>query len=1239
MACFRCGSTSPAVDGHCVVCGAAQAPEAQTVADVSALTGLSPRTHDDATRIGPALPPSSADTVLRPPTRTTGPITAVKPPSSGGISGGGTTPAPTGIDGPLTVGQNFGSRYHIIRLLGIGGMGAVYQAWDRVLEVAVAVKVIRLPPLDPEAAEALERRFKRELLLARQVTHRNVVRIHDLGEIDGIKYITMPYIQGLDLATILRREGRMPVERALSITKQVAAGLAAAHDAGVVHRDLKPANIMVDAEGGALIMDFGIARSTSGAMTMTVGGAVVGTLEYMAPEQARGVAVDQRADIYSFGLIINDMLLGRRQVGAQTAVSELMERMQNAPPPVRSVDPTIPEWLDALVTKCVQPDPDARYPNLAALVADLELGEGGGRIVPSPGSSVTLPALPAAGRSKTRALTIAAALVLLLVLGGTVWALRDQLFSGRSSGTAATGPTISLAIIPFRNASGDKTLDSLGSSVSQVLGTELGQSSRVRTVPPDRLHQVLQDLHIEASATLSPQELGRIGDFTSARRVLWGQYARFGDAIRIDATLQDLDSGKAVPLNVMAANEVNLLDAITKLADAVRQDLARGSPDVLNELKATAWKPSTSSFEALRLYNEGIALTQQGTHQEALKRFEAATKQDPSFALAFSGLARANSTLGFDDEAAKFSRQAMSLSDTLPPQEKYLIAATHYGIVNDTKKAIESYENLVKASPNSAMIQFDLGGLYEQSGALDKAQERYEKVVELDAKFAEGLLALGRVKIRRGNPQGSLDHLQPALTLAIQLNHDEARANILQAIGIAYKLLNRPDEALKNYQESLAIKTRLANKRGMAASLGEIAQIQSRLGKQTEAEQSYKAALKLQREIGDKSGTSISLINLAVLYNETLGRPNDALPLLQEALQIRRDLGNQNGQAIVLNNIGNVYLAKGDYSEAQTYFERALDIREKTNVPGELADTLHNLAETLSKRGRYDEALQRYVRALELRRTAGDKRGAAIESYSIGTIFDYQASYGRAIKAKEEALQTARELKLRDMWLGEILGGYGYSLSLSGRLDEGGKSLDEAMTVARELNNPLVIAQTSRFQADRLYLLGDIAGAKTQADQAAQAAAAASDRSMDLLAQTRVAMVAAALQPTRALAQKFASLSQTAETLGLKSLSIECSLFRAETLLKIKDATSARQEADRALARAEPLGFRLLLAKAHYLRAEALRANRDPEAKKEYGQTLRLLDEVGREDGNQNILKRADLSAIHASCERESKGL
>ena len=275
----------------------------------------------------------------------------------------------------------------------------------------------------------------------------------------------------------------------------------------------------------------------------------------------------------------------------------------------------------------------------------------------------------------------------------------------------------------------------------------------------------------------------------------------------------------------------------------MRQNLARGSPDLLAELKSTSWKPSTNSFEALRFYNEGVRLTQQGTHQAALKSFQAATNADPNFALAFSGLAQAYSTLGYDDEAAQASRRAMGLSDALPPQEKHRIAANHYRIANDTEKAIEAYEHLVKASPGDAMIHVrSRRALRAERRARRGAPSILRRVVELDPKFVGGLLALGRVEIKRGNPQASLEHLDNALSLATQLDNDEARANIQQAIGIAYMRLNRPNEALTRYQESLAIKQRLGNKRGMAASYVQIGEVQKTLGNPAEAEKSYRAA-------------------------------------------------------------------------------------------------------------------------------------------------------------------------------------------------------------------------------------------------------------------------------------------------------------------------------------------------------------------------------------------------------------
>jgi serine/threonine-protein kinase len=281
----------------------------------------------------------------------------------GALTGAPETPRPSSgaAANPFNVlaaGQTFSNRYHIIRLLGAGGMGAVYQAWDAELGISVALKVIR-PDVsaDSTTAIALERRFKRELLLARQVSHKHVVRIHDLGDVDGVKYITMAYLQGADLASLLRQAGRLPVARTLHYARQIAEGLGAAHEVGVVHRDLKPANIMIDQDDHAVIMDFGIAES--GASTGS--GGIVGTLDYMAPEQAQAKATDHRADLYSFGMIVREMLVGKRVMAEGSSVADLLQRISEPLPSVRTVDDSIPEPVDEFVAKCLEPDAAKRH--------------------------------------------------------------------------------------------------------------------------------------------------------------------------------------------------------------------------------------------------------------------------------------------------------------------------------------------------------------------------------------------------------------------------------------------------------------------------------------------------------------------------------------------------------------------------------------------------------------------------------------------------------------------------------------------------------------------------------------------------------------------------------------------------------------------------------------------------------------------------------------------------------------
>jgi len=1128
--------------------------------------------------------------------------------------------------GEELVGMLLAERYEILKLLGQGGMGAVYKARDTELGRIVALKLIRA---DLASNPEILLRFKQELILAREVTHRNVIRIFDLGQTKGFKFITMEFVDGRDLRTLLREKGRLPPAETVRIIAQICRALESAHAAGVVHRDLKPQNIMLDAKDRVYVMDFGIAHSLE-APGMTQTGALMGTPEYMSPEQARGMKVDARSDLFALGIIFYEMLTGNSPYKADTALATLLKRTQERPPPPAEVDPAIPKGISDVVMKCLEIDRDLRFSSAREILEDL------GQESPTSVRTIapTLPPTAAAPKptevslfQRHRIWIVGAAAVVLLTALGIVF--RGKIFSGSTAKHGTPLEQTSLAILPFRNASGDTSLDWLGPSLADMLSTDIGQSAHLRTVSPDRLHQVLSDLRITPGSDIDPTLVGRISEFSSADTVVWGQYAKIGDQIRIDATLRDLKHQRTINMKAEAPNENGLLSTIAQLAQSIQQNLSLSS-DVLQELRAKSFQPSSSSLSALREYNEGLVLARQGNHLEAAKRFEASIQADPQFAMAYSKLGQTYSNLRNDDKAEQFSRKALDLSEKLPPQERYLIQANYAQVSNDNRKAIESYENLEKVSPDDMDVHFHLGGLYESTGAYDKARAELAKVLASDPKHVDALLAAGRVEIRSNNPKGSLDYLNRGLSLAVQLDNPDGKATILNAIGAAYEQLNKPEEALRNYEESLAIKRGLGQKPGIALTLGNIARVQSSLGKPEEAYKTYQGAVKLQREIGDKKGLGITLINLGGLYAER-SRYEEALKSYKESLQIQRDEGNENNQALCLNNIGDVYLAKGQSSDALTFYERALELRKKANIPSQIGETLHNLAEASLKAGDYGQSLDYHLKALELFRSSGDKSGAAIQSYSMGTIFEYQGRYGAALKSKEEALKTFRELQDRSFWMAEILSGYGHSLSQVGRYDDAQKNLAEAMTLAQELQNKTLIAQIINFQGDAFFYRGDIKSATDLFSKATSAASGGAEKEVVLLSKLNSAKCVVEDKHNHAAIAPLKALVQEADAVGLKNISAEAALVLAQALLNARQYAAARKELETSLRTSEKLGLQALLARGHYLLARTLElagSGGAAEAAPHYAAARRILESIHQESGSDSILMREDLSSI-----------
>ncbi len=1124
----------------------------------------------------------------------------------------------------LRPGMVLGQRYEILQILGEGGMGAVYKAKDRELDRFVALKVIR-PELasDPDILQ----RFKQEIALASKITNRNVIRTYDLGDADGLKFVTMEFLEGEDLRTLLHRRGKFPAREAVDIMVQALSGLRSAHEEGIIHRDLKPGNIMRDAHGRVVVMDFGLARTFVGdGMTRT--GFIVGTMEYMSPEQAQGKNLEEPSDIFTMGVIFYELLIGKTPYQAESAVASLVKRTLEPATPISDIDHTVPVVLSNIVSKCLDRDPKLRYQTASELLASLSGWQG-----KTAAAALQFPPLRRWAPTAWPWIGLAVA-VLVVATAGIRY--REKLFASRPAPPVAVKPEVSLAILPFRNASGDGSLDWLGPSLADMLSTDVGQSAHLRTISPDRLHQVLTDLQISANVVIDPTQLHHIAEFSGADTVVSGQYAKFGDQIRIDASLQDLKHDRRIPLKVEVPNEKGVPAGVDRLAESLRQNIGV-SDDVVKELRASSFQPTSQSVPALRDYNLGVKSLRDGKSVDAKKQLEAATKEDPAFALAFSKLAQTYANLGYDSEAEQAAQKAVGLSENLPPAEKYLITAIRAQVANNYPDAIKAYENMARVSPDNADVQSALARLYEDTGDFSKAAELNQKLLVANPKDITAIVATGRVAIKNGDPRGALDPLNRSLTLSIQFGNDEARGTSLHLMGVAYRMLDKPEEALHNFQEALAIRRRIGQKRGIAFSLNEMAVVEESLGKPKDALSHYQEALQIRREIGDKRGLGDTLIDLGDFY-DARGDHDQALKMYKEALQFERDIGEEGLQSACLNNIGSALFSKNEYQDALTYFQQALQLREKSKVPQDIVESVHNLAETSARMGQYDQAVTQYMRALDLRRSIDDSRGRAIESYSIGTLFGFQGRFGAAVNSKQDAMKTFREIKDRTFWMAEILSGYAQALTLAGRRQEAQPYLDEALSLARELKNDGMVAQTLDFEGDLAYYGGDAKSARSFYQSALQAAAQTKEPDKALIAKAGLARADIAEGHAAAAVKTLRSLGQQAEEQGFSYMALECSVYLGEALMQLRDYPRAQAELERALLRADKLGLKPLSARAHYLLAATLRASgHQSEAQQHYRDALQLLDAMRQEPGAEKILDRSDFKAIYDEASRSAQ--
>jgi serine/threonine protein kinase/tetratricopeptide (TPR) repeat protein len=605
------------------------------------------------------------------------------------------------------IGQTF-SHYRIVAPLGEGGMGIVYEAEDIRLGRHVAVKF--LPEEMARNAEALER-FQREARAASALNHPHICTIHDIGEEQGRPFIVMEMMKG---QTLKERIGgkSLPLERALALATQIADALEAAHGQGIVHRDIKPANIFVTERGEAKVLDFGLAKladargthagatledhSTIGSGGATSAGTTLGTVAYMSPEQARGEAVDARSDLFSFGVVLYEMVTGVLPFRGQSSAETLAEILQREPvPPVR-INPDVPAELEQIIAKGLEKDPGLRYQSAAEIKTDLRRFQRHSGTVP-----VVAVSEPASLRPRWRLVVHASVAVVVLVLAAVGWWL------WRSPAPTAGGPA-RIAVLPFEN---------LGQASDSYFAD--GMTDEIRS----RLSSLPQFTVIARASSMaykgdgkSPQAIAKELDvrYLLTGTVRWQKGALGASRIRVMPELIEMPSGGTPVTRWQDSFDAEVADVFrvqseiaARVASALQVKLGA------QEQKRLAAQP-TQNMAAYDEYLSGEAVVATGTQdaphlQQAIGDFEKAVALDPSFALAWAKLSYARSNLyyqgmptpalGADARAA--AERALQLAPSLGAGR--LAMSTYFALVEkDSSLALEQAEQGLSAAPGDA---------------------------------------------------------------------------------------------------------------------------------------------------------------------------------------------------------------------------------------------------------------------------------------------------------------------------------------------------------------------------------------------------------------------------------------------------------------------------------------------------------------------------------------------------------
>ena len=848
----------------------------------------------------------------------------------------------------LTRGTLFAGRYEIIEQLGQGGMGSVYRVEDTRINEEIALKLIK-PEISSDK-KTIER-FHNELKLTRKIRHKNVSGMFDLGEEKGTYYITMEYVSGQDLKSLIRQTGRLAIPTAISITKQICEGLKEAHNLGIVHRDLKSSNIMIDKAGNARIMDFGIARSSK-SKGLTGPSVAIGTPEYMSPEQAEAKAIDHRSDIYSLGVILFEMVTGQLPFRGDSPLSIAIKHKSERPLDPQEINAQIPESLNLLILKCLAKAKEERYQTADQILNRLGEIE---KSFPAPTRDISTQST-----QKSRDFTVtlnfkklwipSLIIIILVVAGMILWGPRLKKGMIPSS---PDKPTI--AVVYFENVTGEAALDKWRRGFALLLMHDLTQSQYIDVLRGDELVTILQELNQLDAISYSSDVLREIASRGNCTHVLSGNYILDGEKLRINTDLIDAATGNTISTEHIEGVGVDIMfDLVDELTPRIKKGLELSAEQIASDTDLMIAQITTPIPEALDFYQRGWRARWEGTggYFEAM---EQAIELDPEFAMAYRSLSQTFYNQRNTSKGREYMRKAFEFRHRASEAEQYQIEGDYYGrFEKDYDKAIEAYKKVLNLDPDSSLANGNLGFNLILIEDWDEAILRLEQERQKGTKSRVSHSNLARAYMGKGMYENAKDVLESYINIFGEYSGPHWRlADVNMCLGkydLAFIEINKSiDLTYASYQD-----------------LWTLGNVQLCMGKLNEAEQEY-----------------LKLLNLEGFPTRTR---TDEL--------VAKTYGSE--------SLHSLHLIRGQFGNARIHEKKGIDLtREIGHLEWNAKFLLYSAYSNL-RTGNFDDALADSLFAFDVARSDENRYWQERSLHYTGIITLSKGELGKAVEIANE---------------------------------------------------------------------------------------------------------------------------------------------------------------------------------------------------------------------------------------------